>query len=145
MNTDVPPIVAGQDPHRGERFRLSLRADPREFAVVRREVRAQLRLWGRDQLTYNAAMCVTELLSNADYPADARRNREQGLVRFRIVIGTDGRVSDCTVTGSSGHATLDAATCALARERFRFVPGRDELNLPTSSLGDYVMIWRLPG
>ena len=64
MNTDVPPIEAGQDPHCGERFRLSLRADPREFAVVRREVRAQLRLWGRDRLTYNAAMCVTELLSN---------------------------------------------------------------------------------
>ncbi|GAA4819982.1 hypothetical protein GCM10023232_16230 [Sphingosinicella ginsenosidimutans] len=93
----------------------------------------------------SSASGLTELLSNADYPADARRNREQGLVRFRIVIGTDGRVSDCTVTGSSGHATLDAATCALARERFRFVPGRDELNLPTSSLGDYVMIWRLPG
>ena len=77
--------------------------------------------------------------------SDERAAREQGLVRFHIVIGTDGRVTDCTVTGTSGHASLDEATCALARERFRFVPGRDEYNLPTTDQADYVMTWRLPG
>ena len=93
----------------------------------------------------SSASGLTNLLRNQDYPAEARRNREQGLVRFHIVIGTDGRLTDCTVTGTSGHASLDEATCALARERFRFVPGRDEYNLPTTDQADYVMTWRLPG
>jgi len=88
---------------------------------------------------------LNDFIRDDDYPAQARRNREQGIVRFHIVIGTDGRVSDCAVTGPSGHASLDAATCALARDRFRFVPGRDEYGLPTTDQGDYVMTWRLPG
>jgi protein TonB len=88
---------------------------------------------------------LNRFIGDADYPAEALRNREQGLVRFHIVIGADGRVSGCTVTGTSGHPVLDAATCALARDRFRFVPGQDEYGLPTTDQGDYVMTWRLPG
>lgn len=64
MRSEVPPLATGRDRHCGERFRLRLRAEPRGFAVVRRQVRAQLLRWDREDLTYSAAMCVTELLSN---------------------------------------------------------------------------------
>jgi protein TonB len=36
---------------------------------------------------------------------------------FRLTIGTDGKVSDCQVTKSSGSAELDKTTCDLMRRR----------------------------
>jgi protein TonB len=80
-----------------------------------------------------------------DYPADALSAHEEGSVRIHVVTGSDGAVSDCSVTLSSGHPSLDAATCAIARARFRFVPARDELDLPVGNTQDFIVAWRLPG
>ena len=55
-----------------------------------------------------------------DYPVDAKRARQQGRVAILLTIGTDGRVKNCQITASSGFASLDAATCALAARRGRF-------------------------
>jgi TonB family protein len=63
--------------------------------------------------------------STDDYPRDARRLREQGTVGFSVLVGADGRVTDCVVTSSSGSASLDAATCRIVRERARYRPARD--------------------
>ncbi len=65
--------------------------------------------------------------SNDDYPPRAQREEREGTTSFRLSIGPDGRVSDCSITGSSGHADLDAETCKLMRQRARFTPelGRD--------------------
>ena len=41
-------------------------------------------------------------------------------MRFRIE--TTGRVTRCRVTRSSGDTMLDATTCRLIEERFRFRP-----------------------
>ncbi|MCQ4085042.1 ATP-binding protein [Streptomyces sp. RB6PN25] len=57
MESELPPIAP-------DFWQMRLRADPRHLAVVRRTVHTQLRLWGRDNLAREAAMCVTELLSN---------------------------------------------------------------------------------
>jgi periplasmic protein TonB len=38
------------------------------------------------------------------------------------VIGTDGKVTSCTVTQSSGFPRLDDATCKIIMRRFRFNP-----------------------
>lgn len=45
-------------------YRTRLVAVPQRFALARRSVGAQLRLWGYDGLVDSAAMCVTELLAN---------------------------------------------------------------------------------
>ncbi len=45
-------------------YSLQLRANPIQFAAVRRIVGAHLRLWGHESLIDPAAMCVTELLAN---------------------------------------------------------------------------------
>lgn len=79
-----------------------------------------------------------------DYPAAALSAHVQGHVRIHVVTGGDGSVSDCTVTLSSGHPALDAATCAIARARFRFVPALDELGLPKGNTQDFIVDWRLP-
>ena len=52
--------------------------------------------------------------------------RAAGTVTYRATIGTNGRLSDCRVTRSSGNPALDAATCALALRHVRFRPARDE-------------------
>lgn len=58
-----------------------------------------------------------------DYPRAAGGN--QGVVTAHVAVGVDGRVTGCTVARSSGSAVLDATTCRLIRERFRFAPARN--------------------
>ncbi len=64
-------------------------------------------------------------LSYADLPADMRAGGRGGRVGVRYSVGTNGRVSDCEVTRSSGSTELDGATCRLIEQRFRFKPSRD--------------------
>ncbi|GMM93198.1 energy transducer TonB [Qipengyuania sp. MTN3-11] len=47
-----------------------------------------------------------------------------GTARFRLEIAADGRVANCTITGSTGHSELDNATCNLVTRRARFQPAR---------------------
>lgn len=57
-----------------------------------------------------------------DYPSRALQQEREGTTGFRVTIGIDGRVIDCTVTQSSGHDDLDAATCSNVKRRARFEP-----------------------
>lgn len=60
-----------------------------------------------------------------DYPSRALHDEREGTTAFRLEVGTDGRVTGCTVTESSGHADLDAATCKALMHRARFEPITD--------------------
>ncbi|MDE8650845.1 energy transducer TonB [Novosphingobium album (ex Liu et al. 2023)] len=60
-----------------------------------------------------------------DYPARALREERTGTTGFRVTVGTDGRVIDCQITSSSGHADLDQATCDNVRRRARFKPAME--------------------
>ena len=82
----------------------------------------------------SSAPPVHSLFSGDDYPADAQRNNEQGTVTVDMLIGTDGRVTGCTVTGSSGSRSLDNATCRILRSRARFDPALDAQGRPTLEL-----------
>lgn len=83
-------------------------------------------------------------VSDADYPSDAIRREEQGTTRFRLAVGPDGRVSDCAVTGSSGSAALDMATCRLMKSRARFSPARDSSGNAVADVVTNAISWRLP-
>jgi len=83
-------------------------------------------------------------VSDADYPSDAIRREEQGTTRFRLAVGPDGRVTDCTVTGSSGSAALDLATCRLMKSRARFAPARDSGGNAVADSVTNAINWRLP-
>jgi periplasmic protein TonB len=65
-------------------------------------------------------------LKDSDYPRAAGAAGVGGTVGVRYFVGEDGRVGECRVTRSSGNAELDAVTCRLIQERFRFRPSRDE-------------------
>ncbi len=47
------------------------------------------------------------------YPRLARMRQEQGTAQVRFALAGDGRVTACTVTGSTGHESLDEEACAL--------------------------------
>jgi protein TonB len=84
------------------------------------------------------------LFSTDDYPADALRNEQQGTTAVRLTIGTDGRVSDCSVTGSSGSSSLDSATCRILRQRARYTPARNSAGQPATDTDTARIRWVVP-
>ena len=87
---------------------------------------------------------LTSLFSTEDYPQSAIRNEEQGTTAVRLSIGTDGRVTDCQITGSSGSGALDSATCNVLRRRARFTPAKDQAGNPISDSYSQRIRWELP-
>ncbi|WP_106638831.1 energy transducer TonB [Allosphingosinicella vermicomposti] len=83
-------------------------------------------------------------ISDADYPSSALRAEEQGTTGFRLEIGANGRVTNCTVTSGSGSSALDSATCRLLRSRARFTPAKDSAGNPTTDTYSSRIVWRLP-
>ena len=80
-------------------------------------------------------------LSGRDYPRAAKRARAGGTVLVRYTVGTDGRVSGCTVTQSSGNVDLDSVTCTLVERRFRYEPARDAQGRPVTDTLTGRHIW----
>ena len=67
-----------------------------------------------------------------------------GTARFRLEIAADGKVQNCTITSTSGHPELDAATCALVTRRARFDAAKDETGARTSGSYASSVRWELP-
>jgi protein TonB len=59
------------------------------------------------------AMVSAHLNQRKKYPTEARKAREQGVVKVRFTVDRNGNISNVSITGSSGHAILDQATLAL--------------------------------
>lgn len=83
-------------------------------------------------------------VSDADYPAAAIRGEEQGATRFRLTVGADGRVKECTVTASSGSSSLDATTCRLMKSRARFTAAKDSSGNDVGDVVNNTIRWVLP-
>ena len=72
--------------------------------------------------TPNPPVALTSHVVTADdYPPASVRLQEQGSVRVQYTIGTDGSVSQCAVTGTSGIPRLDEAACVLVK-KWKFRP-----------------------
>ncbi|WP_425228400.1 energy transducer TonB [Sphingomonas sp.] len=78
------------------------------------------------------------------YPPAAQRAGAQGRVVAHLSIGTDGRVTDCSVSASSGNSDLDETTCRIARSRVRFSPAKDDSGNPITSTFTLPVRWVLP-
>lgn len=79
-----------------------------------------------------------------DYPSRALREEREGTTGFRVSIGTDGKVTDCQITRSSGSPDLDEATCANVRRRARFTPATDGEGQPTTGSYSNSVRWVIP-
>lgn len=83
-------------------------------------------------------------VSPSDYPARDLREGNQGVTRFSLSIGADGRIGSCVVTQSSGHAGLDEATCRNLARRARFAPATDETGARVSGSYTGSIRWEIP-
>lgn len=78
-----------------------------------------------------------------DYPAAAKRAGQEGSVGFALVVGIEGRPTDCTVTESSGSESLDAASCKALLRRARFNPAIGKRRAPMTDRWVGVISWKL--
>ena len=78
------------------------------------------------------------------YPPRALAAKEEGAVGFRVTLDSQGTVTQCEVTHSSGHALLDEETCNLITLHavFKPDPGMAQSQVRTS---DGLIAWKLPG
>lgn len=68
-----------------------------------------------------------------NYPSRAQAEGRGGRVTARLSIGPDGRVTACTVSGSSGHSDLDSAACTGLTRYARFDPALNDAGEPIAS------------
>ena len=67
-----------------------------------------------------------------DYPRRLRDRGIGGVVGIQFRVEPTGLVSRCSVTSSSGVPELDALTCRLIVQRFRYRPGTDRYGRPVA-------------
>lgn len=58
------------------------------------------------------------------------------MIAFQMTVGPDGKLSDCTITTSSGSPEIDHLTCSMLRRRAHFQPVRDSEGKPAT--GNYI-------
>jgi protein TonB len=80
-----------------------------------------------------------------DYPEAAAEANVTGSTTVSLEIGTNGRVSSCSVISSSGNRSLDSASCRVLQSRARFTPARDSNGNPTTDTKTQTVTWRLAG
>lgn len=82
--------------------------------------------------------------SQDDYPAEARRANQQGIVSISLTVDPTGKAVTCEVTLTSGFPSLDAVTCDVAMRRSRFTPARNALGQAVSATYDVPNVrWEL--
>ena len=87
---------------------------------------------------------VSRWITNDDYPRPALVDGAEGSAGYRLVIGTNGRVSSCEVARSAGHRALDAATCRLITSRARFEPATDDTGAKVVGTYTGSVTWEIP-
>jgi protein TonB len=95
------------------------------------------------QSAQSAKANLASYINDDDYPASAASAGQEGTTGFRLDIGADGRVSNCTITRSSGTPALDSATCNIMRRRAKFTPARDSNGNATTDSVSASVVWRL--
>lgn len=83
-------------------------------------------------------------VTNADYRPRWIRENLTGSARFTLAIDASGKVTGCTITRSTGHAELDAATCQLVTKRARFEAARDGNGKPVAGSYSNSVNWNIP-
>jgi len=80
-------------------------------------------------------------ITSRDYPRHLRDAGVGGVVGLSFRVEATGRVSQCRVTQSSGVPELDALTCHLIIQRFRYRPSTDRYGRPIPDTVDGEHEW----
>jgi protein TonB len=80
----------------------------------------------------------------SDYPRELGRAGVGGRVTVTFTVQVNGRATGCHVTRSSRVPELDALTCRLIEQRFRFRPSMDRYGRPFADEVDWDHDWIPP-
>lgn len=83
-------------------------------------------------------------VTDADYKSRWIREGLSGTARFKLEIGSNGRVESCQITQSTGHPALDEATCDLVSRRARFDAAKDTTGTSTRGTYSNAVRWQMP-
>lgn len=83
-------------------------------------------------------------IKNGDYPKALREAHVSGTTVTEIAVSPAGRASSCRVIQTSGSRELDAATCQLIMQRFKFKPARNAAGQAISGAIEYEQEWDAP-
>lgn len=83
-------------------------------------------------------------VTDSDYRTRWINEGLTGTARFTLAIDAAGKVTGCTITRSTGHGELDAATCNLVSKRARFDPARDGNGKPVAGNYSSAINWVIP-
>lgn len=83
-------------------------------------------------------------ITTDDYRTSWITREMTGTARFRLEIAANGRVTNCTITGTTGHSSLDQATCQLLERRAKFQPARTGSGEPVAGSYESAVRWVLP-
>ncbi len=79
-----------------------------------------------------------------DYPRRSLLEGSEGVARYRLVIGTNGHVSSCEITASTGDRRLDEATCRFITRRARFEAATGEAGSKVVGTYSGSVLWQIP-
>lgn len=96
------------------------------------------------EIATRARANLVSLFSTDDYPPEAWRNGEEGMVAVRLTVDPNGKVADCVVTISSGFPSLDVQTCRIIWMRAQFIPARDAEGAAVQDTYNQRIRWELP-
>jgi periplasmic protein TonB len=83
-------------------------------------------------------------ITTADYRSSWIRREYTGTARFTLQVDISGRVSNCSITGSTGYRALDEATCVLLQRRARFTPARGTEGQAVPGIYSNSVNWTIP-
>jgi len=83
-------------------------------------------------------------IERSDYPPELGRAGIGGRISVTLTVEPNGRVSTCRITRSTGVPQLDALTCRLMQQRFRFRPSTDRYGRPIRDEVDWDHDWIPP-
>ena len=86
---------------------------------------------------------LVTLVAPDDYPVEAIKLKQQGKVRFRLDVGSDGQVIGCSILATSRSKSLDETSCQIMTSRARFTPARDAAGKPTAGTYESAISWIL--
>ncbi|BDW81919.1 hypothetical protein MACH24_13570 [Erythrobacter sp. Dej080120_24] len=83
-------------------------------------------------------------ITDRDYRPSWINRGYSGRAGFTLQIDAQGRVTNCSITRSTGHDALDEATCRLLRQRAEFSPAKDSSGRIVPGSYSSSVNWRIP-
>jgi protein TonB len=83
-------------------------------------------------------------ITTDDYEPNWLRRELEGTAGYRVIVGTNGRVSSCEIVRPSGEGPLDTATCRYITQRARFESATDDTGAKIVGTYTGTVRWEIP-